>query len=125
MSVKDLPEKNIKKAIIFWILTLGYMALVFYLSSRTFKLPKFPDNFDKIVHIGIYIPLSFLLYTSLKRSGIRRYVFILSVLLTGIYGITDELHQSYVPGRHSSHWDFIADFTGAFIGSAAARFLKF
>ncbi|MBI5056446.1 MAG: VanZ family protein [Nitrospirae bacterium] len=100
------------------------MGLIFYLSSRSFHLPKLPTNFDKIVHIGIYLPLAFLFYLSLNRSGIKRYVFAAAVLLTLLYGVSDEFHQSFVPGRDSSFGDALADFTGALLGSFAASFLK-
>ena len=39
-----------------------------------------------------------------------------SVLLTGIYGATDELHQYYVPCRSADTWDVMCDFLGGFIG---------
>lgn len=123
--MRNMAEKiNIKQAVVFWLITIGYMGLIFYLSSRSFHLPKLPTNFDKIVHIGIYLPLAFLFYLSLNRSGIKRYVFAAAVLLTLLYGVSDEFHQSFVPGRDSSFGDALADFTGALLGSFAASFLK-
>ncbi len=29
------------------------------------------------------------------------------------FGLTDELHQRYVPGRHADPWDLLADLIGA------------
>jgi VanZ family protein len=37
------------------------------------------------------------------------------------YGITDELHQAFVPGRDSSVGDVVKDLLGATIGAAAFR----
>jgi VanZ family protein len=34
-----------------------------------------------------------------------------------LYGITDEIHQYYVPGRVASIGDIAADCIGAFLGS--------
>ncbi|RJQ13981.1 MAG: hypothetical protein C4560_13365 [Nitrospiraceae bacterium] len=100
------------------------MGLIFYLSSNTFCLPKLPSNSDKLIHILVYIPLAFLLYISLDRSGVKRYVFGIAILLTGIYGFTDEFHQSFVAGRDASLYDSLADFTGALLGSLAGSFFK-
>lgn len=121
-AVAITAESNIRATVIFWFATIGYMSLIFYLSSMNDGLPDLPSNFDKVVHAAIYIPLASLLYFSLNRSGITRFLFIGAFLLAGIYGITDEFHQSFVPGRDSSVGDIAADFAGAFLGSCGARF---
>jgi VanZ family protein len=113
-----------KKAIIFWCITIGYMSLIFYLSSRNFHLPELPDNSDKFIHACIYFPLAFLFYLSLNRSGIKRYVFLAAVILAVFYGVTDEFHQAFVPGRDSSIGDAFADFAGALLGGAGASFFR-
>lgn len=117
-------KTNTKKAIILWCVTVGYMGIIFYLSSRNFHLPDLPDNSDKFVHAFIYFPLAFLFYLSLNRSGIKRYVFFAAVVLTVIYGVTDEFHQSFVPGRDSSIADAFADFTGALLVGVGASFFR-
>jgi VanZ family protein len=38
-----------------------------------------------------------------------------SFLLTILYGVTDEFHQSFVPGRHASLLDLVADSFGALL----------
>jgi VanZ family protein len=112
------------KAIILWCITIGYMSIIYYLSSRNFHLPELPDNSDKLIHACIYFPLAFLFYLSLNRSGIKRHVFLAAVILTVIYGVTDEFHQSFVPGRDSSIGDAFADFTGALLGGVGASFFR-
>jgi VanZ family protein len=37
----------------------------------------------------------------------------LSVLSAGLYGISDEIHQYFVPGRSADVMDVAADFVGA------------
>ncbi len=123
-SVATISTFTLRAAVIFWFATIGYMSLIFYLSSMNDGLPDLPSNFDKVVHAMIYIPLAFLLYISLNRSGITRFLFITAFFLAGIYGITDEFHQSFVPGRDSSVGDIAADFAGAFLGSCGARFFS-
>ena len=110
-------------AVFYWLLTLSYMGIIFYLSSQhNLHLPKLPRNFDKVVHMCAYIPLAYLFYLSLKKSGMNKYIFVLAVIFASIYGITDEFHQVIVPGRDASIGDLLADALGAFLGSLTARF---
>lgn len=112
-------------AVIYWFITIGYMGTIFYLSSlQTIDISRFPENFDKVVHTLIYIPLSFLLYLSLRKSGVRKYVFLMAFLLAVGYGISDEMHQAFVPGRDAAAGDVLADTLGAFLGSLAANLTK-
>jgi VanZ family protein len=39
-----------------------------------------------------------------------------SFLFAGLYGVSDEVHQFFVPMRHLSAIDVLADVTGAFMG---------
>ncbi len=122
MNKVEKKDISLRPAVLYWLLTIGYMGLIFFLSSRhNLHLPKLPENFDKVIHMCAYIPLAYLFYLSLKKSGINKYVFVLAVICASIYGITDELHQVIVPGRDASVGDFLADALGAFLGSFAAR----
>lgn len=122
MHKVEKKDKSLGPAVFSWLLTAGYMGLIFYLSSRqNLHLPELPANFDKVLHMCAYIPLAYLLYLSLKKSGITKYIFVLAVICACIYGITDELHQIIVPGRDASAGDLLADTLGAFLGSLAAR----
>lgn len=114
-----------RRALIFWFLTIGYMGIIFMISSLSWnELPVIPKNFDKIFHICAYVLLAFLLYLSLNRSGIKKYVFAVSFLFAIIYGISDEIHQYFVPGRYADVSDVFADSFGALLGSFGARFFK-
>ncbi len=110
---------------IFWILTVSYMGLIFFLSSlHGFRLLELPKNSDKFIHAVAYMPLGFLFYMSLIKSGFRRYGFALAMLLTVLYGVTDEFHQAFVPGRYATIGDVMADSIGALLGCLGARFIK-
>lgn len=123
----DISNQNkIWPVVLLWSAIVGYMALIFFLSSRHLDIPPLlPDYFDKLVHVLIYVPLGFLFFISLKKSGFNKYVFLISFLMAGIYGITDEFHQSFVPGREASLFDVVADFVGAFLGSFLADRIRF
>lgn len=113
-------------AVALWLATAGYMALIFFLSSINLHLPSLlPQYSDKLAHVLIYMPLAFLFFVALGKSGLKKYAFLISFLLAGIYGITDELHQSFVPGRYASTADVTADFIGAILGSFVAIRIKF
>lgn len=124
-KIDKVQRKDISlgPAVFCWFLTIGYMGLIFYLSSlHNIHLPKMPRNFDKVLHMCAYIPLAYLFYLSLKKSGMNKYIFILAVIFAVMYGITDELHQVMVPGRDASAGDLLADALGAFLGSLTARY---
>ena len=113
---------NIRNAMIYWLITLGYMGIIFILSSQqSFPIRNLPQYSDKVVHTLIYIPLAFMMYLSLKKSGLKKSLFIAAIIFAGIYGITDEIHQYFVPGRYSSAGDVAADFFGAILGSTGAK----
>lgn len=114
----------IRKSVLFWLATAGYMGLLFFLSSREKFGFILPSDSDKIVHALAYIPLGLLFYRSLIASGIRKYVFVTASLLALLYGITDEIHQIFVPGRDASIGDVIADAFGAFTGSFMGNSLQ-
>jgi VanZ family protein len=48
-------------------------------------------------------------------------VFLSTVVFTGAYGLSDEWHQMYVPGRSVSLLDALADVCGGTLGGASFR----
>jgi VanZ family protein len=43
----------------------------------------------------------------------------LAITITFLYGVTDEIHQSFVPGRHPDPWDLLKNLAGAVAGAIA------
>jgi VanZ family protein len=93
---------------------LAYAALIFLLSSFS----KFPDvipsftGFDKLAHFSEYYFFGCLICRWLlaERSRFaRRHAVLLTILIGACYGISDEWHQSFVPGRDPSVWDALID----------------
>jgi VanZ family protein len=105
------------RKIMHWIPTFMYLALIFYLSSQSkpFNMDISFKGLDKLLHIGEYALASFLIYLSLKKSGSKR-AFPLAIMFSIAYGISDEVHQSFVPMRSSDIFDIAADTIGSFIG---------
>ena len=98
-----------------------YCALIFWLSSMpdppipTNRLFSFPGR-DKVAHLVLYGGLGALLSIGIRYSNdlpkpwIQWYV---PVAFAILYGITDEIHQLYVPNRSFEVLDLVADGTGA------------
>jgi len=106
-----------------WLLVIAYACLIFYLSSQPYvSIPPGIEEIDPeniILHICEYSILGFLL---LKATGEEK--LFLSFALGSFYGITDEIHQSFVPNRTSSPIDAIADSVGVIMGIYLRRKLS-
>ena len=63
------------------------------LFSHGDRLPGLSLGLAKTIHTRVYAVLSFLCFHSLSRSGIKRHCFLIALLLTSIYAISDEFHE--------------------------------
>lgn len=116
---------NSRRAIIYWFFTAIYMGIIFYLSSlERIDLPELPKFSDKLLHMVAYLLLAFLINLSLFKSNIKKYILMLAFLLATLYGITDEFHQVFIPGRDATIGDVIADSLGSFLGSYLASVVR-
>jgi hypothetical protein len=66
-------------------------------------------NFDKVAHFAVFGFLGTLVY----RAGGPKWPAWLAVLIVSAFGVTDEWHQSFVPGRDCDVFDWLADTLGA------------
>ena len=100
-----------------WLPLLLMMGLIFYLShlsGNSVQLPHFSQS-DKVAHALAYSMLGVcFLYALPPRWHARSAVLlgISAVLFCFFYGVTDEFHQSFVPGREVSGEDVMADVLG-------------
>jgi VanZ family protein len=112
-----------------WAPVLVWMFIIFMLSSQA-SLPRAPSDaldvaLKKLGHGAGYAVLAVLLCRALDvcgrgRSVRERYVRAgLAVLVTLLYAVTDEIHQSFVPGRGPSPVDVFIDLLGGLIGTSA------
>lgn len=104
-----------------WVLVLCYCLSIFYFSSRAGG--QLPDFFllqhDKVCHFIEYAGLGFLLCYALRLSTMKpRHALFCAFLLALAYGVTDEYHQSFVPGRSGNDpYDLMADCFGGMAGA--------
>ena len=102
--------------------------VIFVLSSlpnaRLPDLPIIPS--DKAAHLLVYFVLCGFTYRALKNQNripaLARWSMMICVLMTVLYGATDEFHQSFVPNRDASLLDLAADAVGAFLFVVIVKF---
>jgi len=80
--------------------------------------PDWP-HIDKVLHFVAYALLGALLLRAFYTTRIKHHlklIVILSILLSSLYGISDEIHQSFVPYRSADAMDALADILGSIFG---------
>jgi VanZ family protein len=97
------------------------MAAIFVVSGlQVAPLPE--EVSDKTGHFVAYAGLAVLSVRAVAGGLPRRVtwrVAWLALTIAGGYGIVDEIHQTFVPGRSGDIADWYADVTGALIGIGA------
>jgi VanZ family protein len=92
-----------------WAAPLGVAATIFIASTQSHIPGPSIEGIDKVVHFSIYG----LLATLVVRLGQTRASRWITILLVSLYGISDEWHQSFTPGRSVEFADWVADTLGA------------
>ena len=105
-----------------WFFIIIYLTLIFYFSSLS--CPPQPLGETKqapiLEHILEFAILGFLLIPGFKSLKLSNF-FLLALMFGIFYGITDEAHQFFVPGRDSSPLDVLADSVGILLGILLAK----
>jgi len=99
-----------------WLPVIIWASFIFYLSS----IPNLKTNLEydfvlrKIAHAVEYFILTFFLYRAFKGSFNMSIfgLFIYPAVLSLFYAVSDEFHQSFVPGRSASIRDVLIDAIG-------------
>ena len=97
------------------------MALIFVVSSIEVQVPAvrhFPLR-DKGIHFVEYAILGWLCAGAALRTWAdkpARYAAGVAIAVAVFWGLSDEIHQAFVPGRSSEVADFVADALGGVFG---------
>ena len=98
------------------------MAMLFGLSTRS-ELPSPPGGFsDYYSHFAAYTGLAVLAVRALAKGRLRNVAWPIvggAIVISSAYGVTDEYHQLFVPGRNFDVWDMVADACGSLVGASA------
>jgi len=109
--------KQIKFFTFYWVPVFIYCFLIYIQSSYPSPetIPDLP-YLDKLLHFAAYAILGVLFFRAFRKQRFKdniRLAMILSMLLSTLYGLSDELHQSYVPYRNADLMDALADMLGS------------
>jgi VanZ family protein len=104
-----------------WAPVILLMTVIFALSAQS-DVPM-PDNMSDVsAHSLAYAALAFLILRALSGGFPARVTLraaLAAVALTVAYGVTDEIHQMFVPGRTAELRDLRSDAVGAVCAVAA------
>ncbi len=119
-----------------WLLVILWMVVIFLFSHQPYSgavTETYFGNFNvlvrKMAHLIEYALLYFFCQRAFLLSGgyFRRYSICWAFGLSFIYALTDEWHQSFVPGRSATVQDVLVDGLGMLLAIAGqfviARFI--
>jgi VanZ family protein len=110
----------IRQSVLAWFLLAGYCLLIFIQSS--FATPDMGPDLplqDKAAHLAAYALMGYLACRAWASLPWHLGGFAISMagfLFAVVFGLSDEWHQSFVPGRMADGWDVLADGLGALTG---------
>jgi VanZ like family len=116
------PGSTARYLLWYWGPVVLWMAVIFVGSSLA-RLPAIPGGFsDKTAHASEYAVFGFLLARGLagpRWLSITLRSACAAVVLATLYGVTDEFHQRFVPGRDFEVRDMMADAAGSSLSAGA------
>ena len=109
-----------------WVPVALWMAGIFIFSSLSRPLGPLSDTpygglVGRLCHVSEYAGLAALLYRAVQPGRTHPEAAIRSFLLALAYALTDEVHQSFVPGREFSVLDLLWDGIGAVVALVGCR----
>jgi VanZ family protein len=112
----------------YWAPPVIYAGVIFALSSLPHpeeQLPSFVMQLgDKTLHAVEYGALGVLCYRAFHFAAgpwWAKHAVLLAIIAASLYGVTDEVHQAFVPFREPSGWDVLADSVGAIVAVVTWR----
>lgn len=135
-----------KKQFLLWLAVLAWMGLIFYFSAQTAtassgqsgrlirlflrwldssmsdaameaRVELLQHAVRKLAHMSIYAVLGMLCMSALLSHRMRDVLRPpLALGISALYAISDEFHQTFIPGRSGEVRDVLIDSSGALIG---------
>lgn len=117
---------------IIWIIPISYMILIFILSSlphnAVIELPN--SKWDVFIKEGLHLVEFGILYVVfaialvINRKLTARSSFIIACI-SALYGLSDEIHQYFIPYRSATIIDLIKDWIGVLAAWAHVKYHYF
>ena len=119
------PASGRLGTIVHWLPALAWMGLIFVLSEQSGLRVSDDASVDEplrvIAHLGTYAILAgLLLFALTSRMPPTAQAAVLAFGLAVLYGVTDEMHQAFVPDRTGQLSDVVTDAIGAAVGVTLA-----
>lgn len=113
-----------------WVRLAGavaWMGVIFFLSSQS-RLPDLSHSLsdalqDILGHFFAYATLALLTFWALEAFGVSRPA-LWALVVVLLYGLSDEFHQAFVPGRHPDPFDVATDLAGGAVALFVVAALK-
>ena len=104
----------------YWLPFIVWAIVIFSFSSnptvKTSEVHWQDFLVKKTAHLVEYFAFSLLLYRAIVNSGIKsKNIILIVILITFLYGMSDEFHQSFTPGREPRLRDVMIDTSGSVI----------
>lgn len=124
IQVVDVALRQLARwpLIYYWLPLIAWMGGIFWFSSQPQPIdlpePLLQTLIGKGGHMIGYAVLGLLWWRALaaRQGQVDRRTLVLAFFLTVLYAISDEYHQTFVPGRGGSPKDVLIDATGAGLG---------
>jgi VanZ family protein len=100
---------------------LALMALIFYLSAQSDPGPDVPRLVRMLVHAGEFGLLTVLWAWALSPAARIGRGALIAAAIAFVYAVSDEYHQSFVPGRDGDPFDVLIDSVGIAIAVLILR----
>jgi VanZ family protein len=111
-----------RKLFLYWLPVVALCTAIFVQSS--FPSPDLGPSFpfkDKVLHMAAYGLMAVLFCRACRLTWPGRldpmYLLICSVCFATLFGVSDEIHQSFVATRQADAMDGVADFAGSILGA--------
>ena len=120
--MRDIARQDVMGQVLwYWAPVALYAGTIFFLSAQSHPEEQLPSFLlegvsDKVLHAVEYGILSLLYYRAFRWAAgpaVARQAVVLAIVTASVFGLTDELHQLFVPFRESSWQDWLADTVGA------------
>jgi VanZ family protein len=113
-------QSKLKNFFIYWFPLMVYCLAIYVQSGRPGP-EHLPDVrfFDKFLHFGAYGLLGILFFRAYETLSLKNFKNLLILISSGsatLYGVSDEIHQYFVPARHADLLDVIANTIGSICG---------
>ena len=113
-------QSKLRNFLMCWLPLIAYCAAIFIQSAQPGPeyLPdvRFTDKFLHFCAYGLLGILFFRAYETLPLKSTRNLLILISIGSATFYGISDEIHQYFVPSRQADIMDVIANTLGSICG---------